>query len=119
MGEKSEGCEGPADLLRGLKVTDPQEVECAGPPAPAPRGESANSQRLLEGEEQEEECFHDCSASFEDGEPGGVRMEDKPADEAPPELDEEYLIELEKNMPDEEKQVSGFVYSQHLKPLLK
>uniref|UniRef100_A0A8C2NHI3 Tetratricopeptide repeat protein 1 n=1 Tax=Capra hircus TaxID=9925 RepID=A0A8C2NHI3_CAPHI len=84
MGEKSEDCRVPEDLLTGLKVTDPQEAECG-----------------------EEECFHDASASFESEEPRAEKIENKPEDDMnSSELDEEYLMELEKNMPDEEKKVN-------------
>ncbi|EPY85905.1 alpha-1B adrenergic receptor [Camelus ferus] len=52
----------------------------------------------------EEECFYDPSASFEKEEPRVDEVENKPENDVnSSELDEEYLIELEKNMPDEEK----------------
>lgn len=110
MGEKSENGKIPADLFSGLKLTDPQEAECASAPVPDPKHENAQS-KLLKGDEAhpqedqaEEECFHDCRASFEEGEPGMDKVESKPNDVNSSELDEEYLIELEKNMPEEEKQ---------------
>ncbi|KAM5217762.1 tetratricopeptide repeat protein 1 [Hipposideros larvatus] len=109
MGEKSENWTVPEDLFNGLQVTDPQEAECAGPPVS--NSKDHQSQRKLPGdvgahgqEDQADACFHDCSASFEE-EPGVDRVENKPGDDVDSsELDEEYLIELEKNMPDEEKQ---------------
>ncbi|XP_036912682.1 tetratricopeptide repeat protein 1 isoform X2 [Sturnira hondurensis] len=110
MGEKSENGGVPEDLFNGLKVTDPQGAACAVPPVSHPKDHQPQSKLLreaeahLQEEQGEEEHFHDCSASFEE-EPGVDRVEDKPDDGVnSSELDEEYLMELEKNMPDEEKQ---------------
>lgn len=110
MGEKSENGGVPEDLLNGLNVTDPQGAECAVPPASHPKDHQPQSKLLREVEahpqedQGEEEHFPDCSASFEE-EPGVVGVEGKPDDGVnSSELDEEYLMELEKNMPDEEKQ---------------
>ncbi|KAL2779342.1 tetratricopeptide repeat protein 1 [Daubentonia madagascariensis] len=111
MGEKSENCRIPEDLFNGLKVTDPQETECAGHPVPDPKDQHSQNKLLRDDEarsqedQEEEECFHDCSASFEEEEPGVDKVEKKPDDDVnSSELDEEYLMELEKNMPEEEKQ---------------
>ncbi|XP_024432755.1 tetratricopeptide repeat protein 1 isoform X1 [Desmodus rotundus] len=110
MGEKSENGGVPADLFNGLKVTDPQGAECAVPPVSRPKDHQPQSKLLEEVEappqedQGEEERFHDCSASFGE-EPGLDEVEDKPDDGGnSSEFDEEYLMELEKNMPDEEKQ---------------
>lgn len=111
MGEKSENCSIPEDMLSGLKVTDPQEAACAGPTVSNPKDSHSQSQLLEDAEahphedQEEEECFHPCRSSFEEDEPGVDKAESKPSDDmTPSELDEEYLMELEKNMPDEEKQ---------------
>ncbi|XP_047411695.1 tetratricopeptide repeat protein 1 isoform X2 [Sciurus carolinensis] len=111
MGEQSEYCKVPEDLFNGLKVTDPQEAESASPPVPDPKDQHSQSKLLkddkaqLQDDQGEEEYFHDCSASFEEEEPGVDKAENKADDGVnSSELDEEYLIELEKNMPDEEKQ---------------
>nr|KAF6347580.1 tetratricopeptide repeat domain 1 [Pipistrellus kuhlii] len=111
MEEKSENGRAPEDLLSGLQVTDPQEAECASPSVsnpsdPQPQSKPPQAVEAQPQEDQgEEEHFHDCSASFEKEEPGVDTVEDKPEDDVnSSELDEEYLIELEKNMPDEEKQ---------------
>lgn len=111
MGEKAENCGVPEDLLSGLQVTDPQEAGCAGPSVCDPKDPRPQRQLRQEAEARpqedqgEEEHFHDCSASFEKEEPGVDTAENKPDDDVnSSELDEEYLIELEKNMPDEEKQ---------------
>lgn len=111
MGEKSENCRVPEDLFNGLKVTAPQEAECARPPDSNPKDHQSQSNLLRGAEAQpqedqgEEEHFHDCIASFEKEESEVDKVENKPDDDVnSSELDEEYLIELEKNMPDEEKQ---------------
>lgn len=69
-----------------------------------PERAAQGCRRPAPGGPGEEECFHDASASFETEEPGADKLENKPEDDMnPSELDEEYLMELEKNMPDEEK----------------
>ncbi|XP_023568984.1 tetratricopeptide repeat protein 1 [Octodon degus] len=105
MEEKSENCKVPEDLVNGLKITEPQEADCARPAAPDPVDQHSQSKQLKDDEDQgEEECFHDCSASFEE-ESGAEKVQNKADEDVnSSELDEEYLLELEKNMPDEEKQ---------------
>uniref|UniRef100_A0A2I3T084 Tetratricopeptide repeat protein 1 n=1 Tax=Pan troglodytes TaxID=9598 RepID=A0A2I3T084_PANTR len=93
MGEKSENCGVPEDLLNGLKVTDTQEAECAGPPVPDPKNQHSQSKLLKDDEAHLQE------------EPGADKVENKSNEDVnSSELDEGYLIELEKNMSDEEKQ---------------
>lgn len=110
MEEKSEDCKVPEDLFNGLKVADPQEGESASPMVSDPKGQHCQSKlpKAAEAHPQddhvEEECFHDCSASFEEEQPGAHMAGSKASDDSSSELDEEYLIELEKNMPEEEKQ---------------
>lgn len=110
MEEKSEDCKVPEDLFNGLKVADPQEGESASPMVSDPKGQHCQSKlpKAAEAHPQddhvEEECFHDCSASFEEEQPGAHVAGSKASDDSSSELDEEYLIELEKNMPEEEKQ---------------
>ncbi|KAM4826929.1 tetratricopeptide repeat protein 1 isoform 2-T2 [Thomomys bottae] len=107
MGEKAEHFQVPEELFKGLKVTDPQETGGANPTVPDPK--ELQSRKLqdkggLQEDQAEEEFFHDCSDSFEE-EPGEPKTESKAGeDPSSSELDEEYLIELEKNMPEEEKQ---------------
>ncbi|XP_005376309.1 PREDICTED: tetratricopeptide repeat protein 1 [Chinchilla lanigera] len=105
MEEKSENCKVPEGLFSGLKITEPQEAECARPAVPDAKDQHSQSKQLKDDEEAgEEECFHDCSAFFEE-ESGVDEVRNKTDDDGnSSELDEEYLIELEKNMPDEEKQ---------------
>ncbi|CAO2642605.1 Tetratricopeptide repeat protein 1 [Lemmus lemmus] len=111
MDEKSENCKAPEDLFSGLKVTESQEAESASPQVSDPKGQPSQSKLLKDDsahpqeEHGEEECFHDCSASFDEEQPGAHTVGDKATDDSSSsELDEEYLIELEKNMPEEEKQ---------------
>lgn len=112
MGEKSENGRVPEDLFSGFQVTDPREAECARPPVSDSKDHQSQSELLRDAEahgqedQGEEERFHDCSASFEE-DSGVDRVENKPGEDvSSSELDEDYLIELEKDMPDEEKQVS-------------
>ncbi|XP_006864984.1 PREDICTED: tetratricopeptide repeat protein 1 [Chrysochloris asiatica] len=111
MGEKSENCRVPENMINGLKVTDPQDSEYVSPTVSNPKDEHSQSKASLKDvqahpqeDQGEEECFHDCSDSFDKEEPGVDKAEDKPDDVNSSELDEEYLIELEKDMSDEEKQ---------------
>lgn len=109
MGEKSENCMVSEDMFNDLKVTDTHEAECVSPPVANAKDDHTQSKLHKDVEarpqedQEEEECFHDSSASFEE-EPGPNKVENKSDDDVnSSELDEEYLIELEKNMPDEEK----------------
>ncbi|XP_068958571.1 tetratricopeptide repeat protein 1 [Petaurus breviceps papuanus] len=107
MGEKAEDSRPPEDLFNGLKVTDPQESECASPLVSSLKDEHINSKLQKDVQDQgEEECFHDCNDSFEDKEdPRVEEPKDKLDDDVnPSELEEEYLLRLEKDMPDDEKQ---------------
>ncbi|XP_034363470.1 tetratricopeptide repeat protein 1 [Arvicanthis niloticus] len=109
MEEKSEDCKVPEDLFNGLKVTDSQG-ESACSLVSDPKDQHSQNKLLKDAEAQpqedhgEEECFHDCSASFEEEQPGAHMAGNKARDDSSSELEEEYLIELEKNMPEEEKQ---------------
>lgn len=102
MEGKSEDCKVPEDLFNGLKVTDSQETESASSLVSDPKDQHVQSKPLKDAEAHpqedhgEEECFHDCSASFEEEQPGAHMAGDKASDESSSELEEEYLIELEK-----------------------
>lgn len=110
MDEKSENCKVPEDLFNGLKVTESQEAEPASPQVSDPKGQPSQSKLPKDAcahpqeDPGEEECFHDCSASFDEEQAGAHMVGDKATDDSSSELDEEYLIELEKDMPEEEKQ---------------
>ncbi|XP_074068602.1 tetratricopeptide repeat protein 1 [Macrotis lagotis] len=107
MGERTEDSKPPEDLFNGLKVTDPQDSECASPLVSSLKDEYIHNKLLKDVKDQgEDECFHDCNDSFEDKEyPRVEESEDKLGDAVnPSELEEEYLLRLEKDMPDEEKQ---------------
>ncbi|EHB06869.1 Tetratricopeptide repeat protein 1 [Heterocephalus glaber] len=104
MEEKSESCKVPEHLFSGLKITDPQEAQCARHAVPDLKDQCSQTKLLQGSKDWGEECSHDCSASFKE-EPGVDKVQNKAADDVnSSELDEECLIELEKNMPDEEKQ---------------
>lgn len=83
----------PEELLNHLKLS---EQEC---PERGPRAAQQTS----------EETFHDCHDSFEARAPvlddEGNVQEDGSSSRKQTELEEEYLLELEKDMPEEEKQV--------------
>ncbi|XP_055466674.1 tetratricopeptide repeat protein 1 [Psammomys obesus] len=107
MEEKSENYKVPEDLFNGLKVTDSQGAVSASPQVPDPKDQSKplkDAETHPQEDHGEEECFHDCSASFEEEQSGAHMLGNKASDDSSSELDEEYLIELEKNMPEEEKQ---------------
>nr|KAF6449256.1 tetratricopeptide repeat domain 1 [Rousettus aegyptiacus] len=55
MGEKSENCRVPEDLFNGLKVTAPQEAECARPPDSNPKDHQSQSNLLRGAEAQPQE----------------------------------------------------------------
>ncbi|XP_074148059.1 tetratricopeptide repeat protein 1 isoform X2 [Sminthopsis crassicaudata] len=103
MGERTEDSKPPEDLFNGLKITDPQESECASSLASSVKDEYIHNKQLKDVQDQgEEECFHDCNDSFEDKE--DPRVEESKDEMNPSELEEEYLLRLEKDMPDDEKQ---------------
>nr|XP_006137213.1 tetratricopeptide repeat protein 1 isoform X1 [Pelodiscus sinensis]XP_006137214.1 tetratricopeptide repeat protein 1 isoform X1 [Pelodiscus sinensis]XP_006137215.1 tetratricopeptide repeat protein 1 isoform X1 [Pelodiscus sinensis] len=94
----------PEELLRGLKLSDQKSSESTSPLTVGFK--DGHFQRSLDQGDRHssakeagaaEECFHDCKDSFEVKE--SDMEQEKHAD-----LDEEYLLELEKNMPEEEKQ---------------
>ncbi|XP_039341578.1 tetratricopeptide repeat protein 1 isoform X2 [Mauremys reevesii] len=111
--EETEESSPPEELLHGLKLSDQKSSESNGP-LTAGSKDAHNPRSLDRGDlhssAQEpraaDECFHDCNDSFEVKEPGMEQERDNREDPAgkQTELDEEYLLELEKNMPEEEKQ---------------
>uniref|UniRef100_A0A8C0BJV5 Tetratricopeptide repeat protein 1 n=1 Tax=Buteo japonicus TaxID=224669 RepID=A0A8C0BJV5_9AVES len=99
----------PEELLDQLKLSDqkssqtgpkdahnPKNIECGYTPSSAKDPTAAD------------ECFHDCHDSFEAKEPmlddEGNLQNDENSSRKQTELDEDYLLELEKDMPEEEKQ---------------
>lgn len=94
----------PEELLNHLKLSDQTSAE------PGPRdAQHPQSSGSAPCQDPTEECFHDCHDSFEakgavlDDE--GNVQDDGSSSKKQTELDEEYLLELEKDMPEEEKQV--------------
>ncbi|NXY88097.1 TTC1 protein, partial [Alcedo cyanopectus] len=104
--EEFKDASSPENFLHHLKLSDqessetgpkdaqnPPDPDCGCPPSsgrdPAPA----------------EECFHDCPDFFEAKEPVlDDVQDDETSSRKQTELDEEYLRELEKDMPEEEKQ---------------
>lgn len=88
----------PEESLNHLKLSDQKA------PEPGP-----GDAQQLQSQDPTDECFHDCHDSFEakgavlDAE--GSVQDDGSSCRKQTELDEEYLLELEKDMPEEEKQV--------------
>ncbi|NWR26611.1 TTC1 protein, partial [Tachuris rubrigastra] len=98
----------PEELLGHLKLSDQKSVETD------PR-DTENPQTIGSGcvpspgqDPTADECFHDCQDSFEAEEPvlddDGNVQNGGSSSRKQTELDEEYLLELEKDMPEEEKQ---------------
>ncbi|KAM9226851.1 Tetratricopeptide repeat protein 1 [Leptosomus discolor] len=99
----------PEKLLDHLKLSDEKSSE-TGPK------DAQNSQNIESGctpssakdPTTADECFHDCHDSFEAKAAGlddeGNLQNDENSSRKQTELDEEYLLELEKDMPEEEKQ---------------
>uniref|UniRef100_A0A8C8RIY7 Tetratricopeptide repeat protein 1 n=1 Tax=Pelusios castaneus TaxID=367368 RepID=A0A8C8RIY7_9SAUR len=111
--EETEESRPPEELLHSLKLSDQKSSERANS-LTADFREACLPGSLDGGDVQSskeggaaDECFHDCNDSFEVKEPG-MEQEELNNSEDPSgkqtELDEEYLLELEKNMPEEEKQ---------------
>ncbi|NXL71620.1 TTC1 protein, partial [Leptocoma aspasia] len=95
----------PEELLNHLKLSDQKSAETG--PRGAQHPQSLGS-APCPGQDPSEECFHDCQDSFEAtgavlDEEGNVQ-DDGSSSRKQTELDEEYLLELEKDMPEEEKQ---------------
>ncbi|XP_063269204.1 tetratricopeptide repeat protein 1 [Prinia subflava] len=100
--EEFQDASSPEELLNHLKLSEQQ------PPEAAPGGAQGCGSAPCPGQPPAEESFHDCHDSLEpkgavlDGE--GNVQEDGSSSRKQTELDEEYLLELEKDMPEEEKQ---------------
>lgn len=96
----------PAELLNHLKLSE----QC---PEPGPRAAQPpqSSGTAPSPGQPPEECFHDCHDSLE---AQGAVLDDEgnvqdagSSSRKQTEPDEEYLLELEKDLPEEEKQVMG------------
>ncbi|KAI6077034.1 Tetratricopeptide repeat protein 1 [Aix galericulata] len=105
----------PEELLGHLKLSDQKASQSTSSLASGPKdihspqntgsGYAASSAK---DPTIADECFHDCHDSFEVKEPvlddEGNIWDDENSTRKQTELDEEYLLELEKDMPEEEKQ---------------
>ncbi|XP_068554322.1 tetratricopeptide repeat protein 1 isoform X4 [Anas acuta] len=105
----------PEELLGHLKLSDQKASQSTSSLASGPK-DIHNPQNMGSGYAASstkdptiaDECFHDCHDSFEVKEPvlddEGNIQSDESSTRKQTELDEEYLLELEKDMPEEEKQ---------------
>ncbi|KFO79228.1 Tetratricopeptide repeat protein 1 [Cuculus canorus] len=99
----------PEELLDHLKLSDQRSSEAGLKDAQNPQNvESRSTPSSAREPTTADECFHDCHDSFEAEEPTlddeGNLQNDENSSRKQTELDEEYLLELEKDMPEEEKQ---------------
>ncbi|XP_065705452.1 tetratricopeptide repeat protein 1 [Patagioenas fasciata] len=98
----------PEELLDHLKLSDQKSSESGPKDAQNPKTiESGYTPSSAKDSTTADEHFHDCHDSFETKEPvlddeGNIQNETSSRKQT--ELDEEYLLELEKDMPEEEKQ---------------
>ncbi|NXC15246.1 TTC1 protein, partial [Corythaeola cristata] len=100
----------PEELLDHLKLSDQKSPETGPKDAQNPKNiDSGYTPSSAKDPTAADECFHDCHDSFEAKEPilddEGNLQNDESSSRKQTELDEEYLLELEKDMPEEEKQV--------------
>lgn len=98
----------PDELLNHLKLSEQKCPESGPSDAQHPQSFGSGC-APSPGQDPTDECFHDCHDSFEAKGPvlddeGNVQDEGS-SSRKQTELDEEYLLELEKDMPEEEKQV--------------
>ncbi|NXW94797.1 TTC1 protein, partial [Alopecoenas beccarii] len=99
----------PEELLDHLKLSDQKSSETGPKDAQNPKNiESGCTASSAKDPTTADEHFHDCHDSFETKEPvlddEGNVQNDETSSRKQTELDEEYLLELEKDMPEEEKQ---------------
>uniref|UniRef100_A0A8C6YRH7 Tetratricopeptide repeat protein 1 n=1 Tax=Nothoprocta perdicaria TaxID=30464 RepID=A0A8C6YRH7_NOTPE len=97
--EESKDSRPPEESLHNLTLSDEKSSESTSSLAAASASEPP----------AEDESFHDCHDSFEAKEPkaddeGDLQNDDENSSRKQTELEEEYLLELEKDMPEEEKQ---------------
>lgn len=108
--EEFKDASSPEELLDHLKLSDQKSSETGPKDAQNPKNmEGGYTPSSAKDPTTADECFHDCHDSFEAKEPmlddeGNLRN-DENSSRKQIELDEEYLLELEKDMPEEEKQV--------------
>ncbi|NXU58756.1 TTC1 protein, partial [Turnix velox] len=97
------------ELLDPLKLSDQKSSETGPKVTETPQNvESGHTPSSAKDPTAADECFHDCQDSFEAKGPElddeGNSQNDENSSRKQTELDEEYLLELEKDMPEEEKQ---------------
>lgn len=95
----------PDELLNHLKLSE----QCPEPGPRAAQHSQSSGCAPSPGQPPTEECFHDCHDSFEAKGPvlddEGNVQDGGSSSRKQTEPDEEYLLELEKDLPEEEKQV--------------
>lgn len=114
--EESEDSRPPEETLHRLKLADHSSDSVTAGSKDGCLGRSlerGDTQSATQETGATDECFHDCPESFE-GKVPRVDEEEKitnneDSSEKQTELDEEYLLELEKDMPEEEKQVTYYI----------
>ncbi|NXJ81874.1 TTC1 protein, partial [Trogon melanurus] len=98
----------PENLLGHLKLCDEKSPEAGPAGAQDPRDAGGGHTPSSAPDPAADGCFRDCHDSFDTKEPGlddeGDLQNDENSSRKQTELDEEYLLELEKDMPEEEKQ---------------
>ncbi|XP_062976599.1 tetratricopeptide repeat protein 1 [Elgaria multicarinata webbii] len=103
---ESEDDVSPGKILEGLKLSEeqknPSEFGCNSACTPKITKEEAN--QLPDSVKEDDELFHDCNDSFELGGAEENHNSEVDPSASPAEPDEKELLELEKNMPEEEKQ---------------
>ncbi|NXX92450.1 TTC1 protein, partial [Centropus bengalensis] len=99
----------PEELLDDLKLSDQRSSETDPKDAQNHKNyESGCTPSSVKEPTAGDECFHDCHDTFEAKDPvlddEGNLQNGETSSRKQTELDEEYLLELEKDMPEEEKQ---------------
>ncbi|KAJ6668071.1 hypothetical protein lerEdw1_016392 [Lerista edwardsae] len=100
----------PEKLIEDLKLSEeqngPSQSHCSN--VDSPQTAKGGASQLPESEAKEEDdLFHDCNDSFASGmveKNNNVETEGAASSETQTEPDEKYLLELEKDIPEEEKQ---------------
>lgn len=107
--EECKGASSPEKLLDQLQLSDQKSSETGPKDEQDPQNTEHGCTPSSAKDATTDESFHDCHDSFEAKEPvlddeGNLQNEEN-SSRKQTELDEEYLLELEKDMPEEEKQV--------------
>ncbi|XP_044309492.1 tetratricopeptide repeat protein 1 isoform X1 [Varanus komodoensis] len=103
---ESEDAVSPEKLVENLKLSEeqrnPPEFDCNS--ASIPQIDKEGVSQLRDSAKEDDDLFHDCNDSFELGGAEENHNSEGDASANPEDPDENYLLEMEKNMPEEEKQ---------------